>query len=65
MNNKTLTHIGGTKVGNDKAVRQHQAMAQGYVVVDSESRVNTNWKGTGKSTGMSKVPGLSKGSKKK
>jgi hypothetical protein len=63
MNNKTLTHIGGTKPGNPKAVKLRQAIADGFTISESPKRVNTNWMGTGKSTGVSKVPGLTKGSK--
>lgn len=51
----------GTKPGNDKAVRQHQAMAQGYVVTDPATAVKTGQSYS--KTGCVELPGHSRGKK--
>ena len=54
MNN--WANSSGPKPGSDRAVKQHQAIAQGYEVASSPTTVNVQLGKT--STGSQKVPGL-------
>lgn len=57
-----MTNLKGTTPGGKNTISQHQALAQGYQMEAPERVVETHQKD--KKTGVSHVPGLTKGRNK-
>lgn len=61
MSKNPMLNLPGTMAGNDKAIRQHQAIARGYGIAEEEAgKVETNGLLTKGKTGCANLAGFSK-----